>query len=411
MTTLVLSIVALVCAAIPAVIFARNFGAYRMPKCGAAPHPDPLPRGGEGIASNVPSLLVGEGQDEGLEFSLSCRRQTQISVLIPARNEESSIRAAVESVLANRDVKVEVIVGDDHSSDRTAAIARDAGAAVISIPDLPGGWCGKQHACWVLAGAATSPVLVFMDADVRLAPVALARIAAFIDESGADLASGIPRQETGSFLERLLLPLIHFVLLGFLPIRRMRRRTSPAYAAGCGQLFIARRDAYEKSGGHAAIRATRHDGIKLPRLFRARGLKTDLFDATTVATCRMYHNAREVWRGLAKNATEGLGAPAAIVPATVMLVCGQILPWVIFVAAQGRAAQVAGVAILLSLAVRMAAAGRYRQSWASAWLHPLGVLVLLAIQWYALARERFGKPAEWKGRAYAIEPKVVTRPA
>ena len=96
----------------------------------------------------------------------------------------------------------------------------------------------------------------------------------------------------------------------------MRRSRHPAYGAGCGQLFLARREAYETAGGHAAIRATLHDGVKLPRAFRAAGLRTDLFDATDVASCRMYRNAGEVWRGLAKNATEGLAAPGKIVPAT-----------------------------------------------------------------------------------------------
>jgi len=85
----------------------------------------------------------------------------------------------------------------------------------------------------------------------------------------------------------------------------MRRSQHPAYAAGCGQLFLARRSAYEAVGGHAVIRASLHDGITLPRAFRAAGFWTDLCDMTEIATCRMYRSAGEVWRGLAKNATEG----------------------------------------------------------------------------------------------------------
>ncbi len=116
------------------------------------------------------------------------------------------------------------------------------------------------------------------------------------------------------FLERLVIPLIHFVLLGFLPLARMRASRSPAYAAGCGQLFLARREAYEKMGGHAVIRTSLHDGLTLPAAFRRAGLATDLFDATDVASCRMYHGAGELWRGLAKNATEGIAHPARIGP-------------------------------------------------------------------------------------------------
>src|SRR5690606_21074414 len=137
-------------------------------------------------------------------------------------------------------------------------------------PPLPAGWCGKQHACHVLASLARHPLLVFIDADVRLAPDALERIAAFMGERAPgraregrtrtppSLASGVPRQELGTFSERLLIPLIHFILLGFLPMPVMRRTRWPAMSAGCGQLFIARRDAYFAAGGHASIRATLH---------------------------------------------------------------------------------------------------------------------------------------------------------
>src|SRR5207253_1301616 len=143
-----------------------------------------------------------------------------VSVLIPARNEERSIRAAVETSLASRKVEVEVVVLDDRSEDSTAKIvediaARDGRVRLLHGLALPPGWCGKQHACAVLDGEARYPLLAFLDADVRLAPDGLTRMVAFLWAGGADLVSGIPRQETGTFLERLVIPLIHFILLGF----------------------------------------------------------------------------------------------------------------------------------------------------------------------------------------------------
>ena len=331
-----------------------------------------------------------------------------ISVLIPARNEEASITAAVEAALASRHVDIEVIVLDDHSEDGTARLVRSLGekdprVRLLAAPELPPGWCGKQHACHVLAGAARMPLLVFLDADVRLGPDGLARLAAFQRESDADLVSGVPHQETGTLLEKLLIPLIHFVLLGFLPLSRMRRYTSPSYAAGCGQLFLARRAAYEQVGGHAAIRTTLHDGIRLPRAFRAADKKTDLCDATDLASCRMYRGAAEVWRGLAKNAIEGLAAPGRIVPATVFLLGGQVLPFGLLAASAWLSPleiALAALAALLAYAPRIQSALRFRQSALGAALHPVGVLLLVSIQWYALLRRLVGRPATWKGRSY-----------
>ena len=255
-----------------------------------------------------------------------------VSVLIPARNEEAGIGPAVRAALESRGVALEIVVLDDHSEDATADVVNriastDRRVRLVHAPELPEGWCGKQHACWVLAHEARNPLLVFLDADVRLAPDALGRMAVFLHASEADLASGIPHQETVGLLEKLLIPLIHFILLGFLPLHVMRRATQPQYGAGCGQLFITTRAAYEQAGGHAAIRTTLHDGIKLPRAYRTAGLRTDLFDATDLAECRMYQSAGAVWNGLAKNAGEALGSPKLIVPMTLLLLGGRRFRW------------------------------------------------------------------------------------
>ena len=322
------------------------------------------------------------------------RTVPSLSVLIPARNEESAIGAALQAVLASRGVEFEVVVLDDHSDDATADVVaaiveRDPRVRLLQGQPLPAGWCGKQFACSILARAARHSLLVFLDADVRLAPDGLARITAFLEESRADLVSGIPRQETGTLVEKLVIPLIHFVLLGFLPLGRMRRYRHPAYAAGCGQLFLARRSAYEAAGGHAAIQASLHDGITLPRAFRTAGFRTDLCDMTEIATCRMYQTAGDVWRGLAKNATTGLASPGMILPATALLLGGQVLPLVLLallVWLPPLAVCLAFIATLASYYPRFAAARRFRQSWLGAVLHPAGIMIFLAIQWHAFIR-------------------------
>lgn len=330
-----------------------------------------------------------------------------VSVLIPARNEEHAIGDAVESVLASVGVELEVIVLDDHSTDRTAEVVcaiskRDSRARVESAPNLPPGWCGKQHACRTLARLARYDVLVFLDADVRLAPDGLARMLRFLLTSKADLVSGFPRQETGTLMEKCVIPLIHFLLLGYLPLWVSRRVRLAGFAAGCGQLFVAHRAAYESVGGHELCKESMHDGIKLPRAYRRHGLRTDLCDATEVATCRMYRSAGQLWHGLAKNAREGLAAPVLIFFSTAMLLLGHVLPLptLVYALAVGDslAAGLAGVAVVCSFTPRLDAAWRFRQSWLGALLHPVGILLLLGIQWYATVRAWLGRPVGWKGR-------------
>ena len=383
-----LALIAVVLAGIPGALFVVNLYFYRK-----------LAGAGSSWSSSPPS-----GQKGGNERTGS----GPLSVLIPARNEEANLRGLLESVLANAGVDFELIVLDDHSTDRTAEIVRefarnDRRVRLELAPPLPAGWCGKQHACHVLAQRAKNPFLLFLDADVRLAPDGLARMAGFFQNADLALASGVPRQELGTASEQLLIPLIHFVLLGYLPMFLMRWTKRAGFSAGCGQLFIARASAYRTTGGHARIRTTLHDGVKLPRLFRRAGFRTDLFDATDIASCRMYQTNGETWRGLGKNATEGLAAPGAILPMTVLLLGGQVLPFGLACLAPWlteRVLTLSLIAVALAYGPRLLAVWKFQQPLGAALLHPVGVLALLVIQWLALIRHFAGKPSVWKGRNY-----------
>lgn len=374
---LVLALAALVCAAVPLALGALNLRRLQPP-------PEPRPE--------------------------SEKEPPRVSVLIPARDEEGSIGGAVGSVLANEGVDLEVVVLDDGSIDRTAEIVRemarfDPRVRLETAPPLPPGTCGKQHACAVLATHARHPLRVYLDADVRLEPDALGRIARFMDDTGADLASGFPRQITGTWMERLLIPMMHYLTLGFLPMGMMRRTKRPSFSAGCGQLMVVRAEAYEATGGHRAIAHSLHDGLLLPRLFRRKGFVTELFDAVPVARCRMYTSAREVWEGLAKNAREGMAAPSTLLPMTLLLGLGQVAPPVLWVAGMlgwisAPATAVAGAAMAASYLPRLASRKRFGHSWTSVLWHPVGVALLLAVQWYALGRSWIGVRSTWKGRTY-----------
>ncbi len=410
-----------VCAVWPAVLFAVNLRRYRAPRPAAAASPFP------------------------------------VSVLIPARNEEANIGQALGCVLASRDVDLEVLVLDDDSNDRTGAIVRNVAAIdsrvrLVEGQGLPAGWNGKQHACWVLAQESSKRLLVFLDADVRIEPELLARMAAFRASQAAALVSGFPRLITITWLEKLLLPLIHFVLLGFLPMGAMRETTAPSAAAGCGQFMLAEREAYFLCGGHHAIRETMHDGLLLPRVFRRAGYKTDIADLTDLASVRMYDSAAKVWSGLAKNATEGIATIGKIVPLSLILLLGQVVPVVLMLyvlvmtclltvyayaghvvsstllkasvpflgslfvlvrggvtlnvypaVAIGFALALLGLSVVCTFVPRLLAVRRFQQPLGSALLHPVGVLVLLCVQWYALGRKLVGKPVGWRQRTYSSD--------
>ena len=375
----VAAMVVLFCAAIPALFFCVNIWLFRRPWRG-----------------------------------WNKRLLPSISVLIPARNEEQSIGITLKAVLASRGVDLEVIVLNDGSTDRTAEIVKavaekDPRVRLETALPLPEGWNGKQHACWVLASKARNDVFLFLDADVRVASEAIYRMVSELnylhkDEQERAMVSGFPRQSVGTFLDRLLLPLIDFVLLGFFPLAGERRSSRSLFAAGCGQFMMMRREPYFETDGHSAYPRTMHEGLLMPKLFRRHGFRTSVYDLSRDAVCRANTSAGEVWRDLAKNATEGIASPRRILILTPFLFLGQVLPLPLAILSycqqHSKPLQVAVVAMMLGYAMRLIAAWRYKQSWRGALLHPLGVLVLLLLQWYAFFRKLFRLPVYWKGREY-----------
>ena len=331
----------------------------------------------------------------------------EVAILIPARNEEATIRDCVEAALASTDVDVEVIVLDDGSTDATAEIVRkiaesDPRLRLERAPALPAGWKGKTHACHVLSTMTERPFMLFVDCDVRLGPDAASRL---VPRESMDFVSGVPRQEIRTFVELAIIPMINTLIYFYLPVALMRRRnTDPSFAAACGQLIMVRRSSYLAAGGHAGIANAMHDGMRLAANFRRHGFPTDLVDATGIASCRMYSNARDLWLGFGKNATEGMAKPVALPVWTLLLGGGLVAPFVLaplaWLAPADWGARLLLTSVVLLIFSRVVQAIKCGEPASAVIVMPLGVVATLAIQWNALAGYLAGRTVVWRGRVY-----------
>ena len=335
-----------------------------------------------------------------------------VSVLIPARNEAMRIGPLLDSVLTSEGVTCEICVLDDESQDGTDAIVevysrRHSNVRLLKGVPVPDGWSGKQFACYQLAQQAKFDELVFLDADVALSKDALLRAINQRRRINADLLSGFPRQRVITMGEQLLIPLIHLILLCFLPFGLMRWTRMTGAAAGCGQFFLTTKQAYGLSGGHSSIRKSLHDGIMLPRAYRMSGLKTDLFDAADLAQCRMYTSFEETWSGLLKNAGEGFAKMPLLPVMTVLMLLAFVCP---VICAAGLSlglvatdfSEIVMAACLLSYLPRVLCCLMFDRAWLACLLNPVSILLFLVIQWTAWIRKTRGKGVQWRQRSYKV---------
>jgi chlorobactene glucosyltransferase len=235
-----------------------------------------------------------------------------VSVLIPARNEAAVIRATVEHLLDQDYAPFEVVILDDESTDGTAELALATGRGapnlrVVKGRPLPPGWLGKNWACHQLSQVATGEILVFTDADVIWTPAALSHLVGEMRAKDADLQTVWPTQITKSWTERLVVPLMAFVIVGYLPLLAVHHISWPVFAAAMGQCLAFRRATYDRVGGHAAVRDSIVEDVTFAKRVKSAGLKLRVADGGTIIRCRMYHSWHEVRNGFAKNILAGHG--------------------------------------------------------------------------------------------------------
>ena len=327
-----------------------------------------------------------------------------VSVLVPARDEERAIGDCLASLRDQTGAELEIRILDDGSQDRTAAIVQEAAAqdsrvTLMTGAPLPPGWKGKNHACQQLGEAATGEWLLFVDADVRLGPGAIASAVAFAEAQQADLLSIYPEQETKTLAEKIVLPTLGFILLGFLPFRLLHL-PDPRISAANGQFMLFRRGAYQAIGGHEGVKAAIVEDIELARRIKQAGLRLALADGTGRVRCRMYRSLPEIWNGFSKNLYPAFGGkPGPFWFSMGLLGLFFVAPW--FCLGFEHVRGLAMVAIALALGMRLVLALRLKQSPWAVLGHPLAMAFVMALGLRSYGASRSGRTIPWKGRSYS----------
>lgn len=348
----------------------------------------------------------------------------RVSIVLPARNEAVHIAACVRSIRASTWPDLELIVVDDHSTDGTGDLAREAAAGdprvtIVSAPDLPAGWFGKQWACQSGAAHATGSLLLFTDADTRHAPDLVGRMVRMRERRGAELLSVAGHQAMGTVWERAVQPSVFtLILTRYGGADAMERATNPRDVVANGQCFMLSRRVYDAIGGHEPVRGFVAEDVMMAQAIQSRGDRVSLALGIRQLSTRMYDGLSSLMKGWGKNMYAGgrhamwWGAVGQRLYPLFLLSfpLGVLMPfvalaWCVVAMLLGGPVSTAlllwsavtSAAILTSFAVANRLNGDPIRR---ALLAPLGGAIVLAICVSAIAR---GNNVRWKDRGYVSQ--------
>jgi glycosyltransferase involved in cell wall biosynthesis len=328
-----------------------------------------------------------------------------VSAIVPARNEEATIAAAVESLATQPEI-AEIFVINDQSTDGTAAelerlSAQFAQVRVLETQALPGGWVGKNYAVSLGAAQASGDWLLFTDADGVHLPGSTAHALADAAASGAGLVSYSPEQETRTWYERALIPFVYTRLAQRFSYQDVNDPKSSA-AAASGQYLLIRRQDYERVGGHAAVAAEVLEDVALARIAKQAGIRLHFASGYGIMRVRMYRTFLAMWQGWTKNLYPLMGGT----PRAVGRELRGVVPWIplllLLFTPLHPIVGVFAIALLAGRHAAYAATLRRNRFPAALALYYVPAVILYAAALLASEWSYQHGRVEWKGREYPV---------
>ncbi|HEX6751883.1 MAG TPA: glycosyltransferase [Longimicrobium sp.] len=337
-----------------------------------------------------------------------------VSIVAPARNEARGIEAALRSLLRQDVPRLEVILVEDRSEDETGAIVDRIAAGeprlkVVRVTELPAGWLGKNHALQLGAERATGELLLFTDADVVMAPDTLRRAAGHLVRNRLDHVTAGPHVDMPGWLLRTFGVFFGIMFAIFTRPWRVKDPRSVQHV-GVGAFNLLRAEAWRRIGGHRAIAMRPDDDMKLGKLVKKHGLRSDFVGAAEHVRVEWYHSLGEAVRGLRKNGFAGVDYRLSLVfLATVTQLLFFIWPFAAVFVTHGwtRTLYAVAVAILLVLF-----AGAAREQRVPPWYGvavPLASALFIAVIWNATLYALVHRGIEWRGTHYPLDELKANR--
>ena len=347
-----------------------------------------------------------------MTLEISGSTSVAVSIIIPARDEESRLRACLESLITQEGVKFEILVVNDGSTDRTEEIALSfPGVTVVDPGQLLERWTGKTHAMAVGAAHTQGKWLLFTDADTVHRPQSLKRALSEANRHGAAMLSYSPKQYASGFLNNAVMAVIFAELATAYPPHAVRDPASRVAAAN-GQYLLISREAYDAVGGYAAMGSSLLEDVAMAKAVKQSGRKIVFRYGGDAVSTYMYKNFSELREGWTKNLVLLFPNPIAISllrAAEFFLMAGGAVTAVIAAIKGQTPVAIAAVAVMataLGLSIR-----RIRKSHFPSHIVALSSIGLPIFSYLVLRSfifHRLGR-VSWKGRTYATRVPGIAR--
>jgi len=334
-----------------------------------------------------------------------------VSILLPARNEERTIRKCVESLLTQDYPHFELIVLDDNSTDKTYEILQEIAEKhkklkVLKGASLPPDWHGKNWACHQLSQRAKGKWLLFTDADTVHRPCSVSTAMASGLKNASDFVTCIPRLEARTWSEHIYMPIIHVVFYVLIPFYLLNFFGVSRIPFAMGPFMLIKRKMFYAIGGYERLKNSLIDDLSMAKAVKENKGKITVFDGSSTMKIRFYTSFRELWNGFSKNSYEAIEkkpyyAAGIFLVSYFLFIYPYLSLWHAFESNHGYLIPVVQVGIICMIKIILAL--RFRTSLFCALLNPLTVILALLILFNSLRLCLFKKKVEWKERYYPAE--------
>jgi cellulose synthase/poly-beta-1,6-N-acetylglucosamine synthase-like glycosyltransferase len=321
-----------------------------------------------------------------------------VSILIPARNEQDKIVNLLESIYQQDYPHHEVIVYDDESTDETYQICSGFAEShprfsVIKGSELPAGWLGKNHACDQLAKKATGKYFLFLDADDTVDDGLINSSVYRMQAHKLGLLSLLPNQVMITTGEKLIVPLVHFLLLNLFPVRLVQLTKQAVFSAACGQFMLFDAAVYRKNNWHRQVRNKVLEDVEIMKAVKSAGYNGEILLANNMISCRMYRSYREAINGFTKSTLGAFNNSVLAVLLYLLLFIGG--PMIVLMTLNFNL-----ISFMISLIILtrvMVSLSADQPVWYNVIFHPVQMLNLAGIALLSVQRHLTGTNV-WKGR-------------